>query len=151
MKFGTFVKLWKFIDNFKLKQYKRLKWHVDLDIYCTNRTEVLNTFRNYMKYISSLLFYCVLYSSYRNITWSLSLLLDTHIFSNFALRVLYWVAPGFLITGFLAIIEGVIAYGYFDTIGCDPLVSKQISNPNQVLQILTFKIQLILFELANNK
>lgn len=57
-----------------------------------------------------------------------------------ARRVLCYVAPGFLITGFLAIIEGIIAYGYYDTVGCDPLASKQIANPNQIMPFMVMDI-----------
>jgi len=46
--------------------------------------------------------------------------------------VLLIVAPGFFISISLAAIEGIIAYAYYDTKGCDPLASKQIANPNQV-------------------
>jgi len=42
------------------------------------------------------------------------------------------VAPGFFLSLTLAGIEGIIAYAYYDTLGCDPLASKQITNPNQV-------------------
>lgn len=47
-------------------------------------------------------------------------------------RVLLLVAPGFFLSLTLAGIEGIIAYAYYDTKGCDPLESDQISNPNQV-------------------
>uniref|UniRef100_K1RV70 Sodium-dependent multivitamin transporter n=1 Tax=Magallana gigas TaxID=29159 RepID=K1RV70_MAGGI len=48
-----------------------------------------------------------------------------------AIRVLYLAGPAFFITLTLATLEGAVAYGYFTTLGCDPLKSKQISNPNQ--------------------
>lgn len=44
-----------------------------------------------------------------------------------------WITtPAFLVTLFLAAIEGIVAYSYYHTVGCDPLVSKQIRDPNQV-------------------
>ena len=43
------------------------------------------------------------------------------------------VAPGFFLTLTLAGIEGIVAYAYYDTLRCDPLKSKQIKNPNQVM------------------
>jgi len=50
----------------------------------------------------------------------------------FSYRVLYLTGPAFLITLSLATFEGIVAYAYYSTIGCDPLTSKQIKNPNQV-------------------
>ena len=47
-------------------------------------------------------------------------------------RVMYYTAPGFLVTIFLAVVEGVIAYSYYHVIRCDPLESKTIKNSNQV-------------------
>ena len=47
-------------------------------------------------------------------------------------RVLLFNAPAFFISISLAGIEGIIAYAYYHSVGCDPLASKQISNPNQV-------------------
>ncbi|KAK3096003.1 hypothetical protein FSP39_021869 [Pinctada imbricata] len=48
-----------------------------------------------------------------------------------AKNVLLITAPAFLITVIMAIIEGIVAFAYYFTLRCDPLASKQISNPNQ--------------------
>jgi sodium-dependent multivitamin transporter 6/sodium-coupled monocarboxylate transporter 8/12 len=50
----------------------------------------------------------------------------------FSCRVLYFTGPAFFITLSLATLEGVVAYAYYTTIGCDPVTSGQIKNPNQV-------------------
>ena len=47
-------------------------------------------------------------------------------------------APAFFISLTLASIEGVIAYAYYDSIGCDPLASGQIKNPNQVVKLVLY-------------
>ncbi|XP_046571797.1 sodium-dependent multivitamin transporter-like isoform X2 [Haliotis rubra] len=57
-----------------------------------------------------------------------------------AKTVMYLVGPGFLITYTLAVMEGVVAYSYYDYHQCDPLVSKQISNPNQVIPFMVMDI-----------
>lgn len=46
--------------------------------------------------------------------------------------MLYLAGPALFITLTLATLEGAVAYGYFTSLGCDPLKAKQISNPNQV-------------------
>ena len=40
--------------------------------------------------------------------------------------------PAFFITLSLAAMEGVVAYAYYFTKGCDPLTSGKIKNANQV-------------------
>jgi len=40
----------------------------------------------------------------------------------------------FLILGLMVGLQGLITYAYFNTLGCDPLKSGQITNPNQVRQ-----------------
>ncbi|XP_067669722.1 sodium-coupled monocarboxylate transporter 1-like [Haliotis asinina] len=57
-----------------------------------------------------------------------------------AKSVMYLVGPGFLITYIMAVMEGVVAYSYYDYHQCDPLVSKQISNPNQVIPFMVMDI-----------
>ncbi|XP_069104815.1 sodium-dependent multivitamin transporter-like [Argopecten irradians] len=39
----------------------------------------------------------------------------------------------FLVMGALAVMSGGIMFAYYDTIGCDPLVAKQVRNPNQLM------------------
>nr|XP_022343638.1 sodium-coupled monocarboxylate transporter 1-like isoform X1 [Crassostrea virginica] len=55
-------------------------------------------------------------------------------------RVLYLAGPAFFVTLTLATLEGAVAYGFFSSLGCDPLKSKQISNPNQVVPFMVLKI-----------
>ena len=42
------------------------------------------------------------------------------------------VAPAFLITMTMATYEGIVAYTYYETRGCDPIKNKEITNSNQV-------------------
>ncbi|XP_061171731.1 sodium-dependent multivitamin transporter-like [Saccostrea echinata] len=53
-----------------------------------------------------------------------------------AKKVMYYTAPGFLVTIFLAVTEGIIAYSYFHVLRCDPLESKTIKNSNQLIPAL---------------
>ncbi|XP_069104335.1 sodium-dependent multivitamin transporter-like isoform X2 [Argopecten irradians] len=55
-------------------------------------------------------------------------------------KVLLFAGPAFLFTMSLAAFEGMIAYAYFYAKGCDPLASKQISNPNQVIPFMVLDI-----------
>ncbi|RUS90993.1 hypothetical protein EGW08_001210 [Elysia chlorotica] len=57
-----------------------------------------------------------------------------------AKRMLLIVAPTFLITLVLASYEGIVAYSYFQVKGCDPLASKQIANPNQLVPFIVMEI-----------
>ncbi|KAL4220041.1 Sodium-dependent multivitamin transporter [Mactra antiquata] len=57
-----------------------------------------------------------------------------------ARKVLMLVAPGFFLSLTLAGIEGVIAYAYYDTLACDPLKAKQITNPNQIIPYMVMDI-----------
>ncbi|XP_053403750.1 sodium-dependent multivitamin transporter-like isoform X2 [Mercenaria mercenaria] len=57
-----------------------------------------------------------------------------------AKRVMMLVAPGFFLSVTLAGIEGVIAYAFYDTLRCDPLKSKQITNPNQIVPYMVMDI-----------
>ncbi|XP_048746830.2 sodium-coupled monocarboxylate transporter 1-like isoform X1 [Ostrea edulis] len=57
-----------------------------------------------------------------------------------AKKVMYYTAPGFLVTIFLAVIEGIIAYSYYHTIRCDPLASKTIKNSNQIVPAMVMSI-----------
>ncbi|KAH3751715.1 hypothetical protein DPMN_186284 [Dreissena polymorpha] len=44
--------------------------------------------------------------------------------------------PAFVILHILIMFEGLVAYAYFSQKGCDPIASKQISNPNQIIPYL---------------
>ncbi|XP_052237796.1 sodium-coupled monocarboxylate transporter 1-like [Dreissena polymorpha] len=44
--------------------------------------------------------------------------------------------PAFVILQILIMCEGLVAYAYFSLKGCDPIASKQISNPNQIIPYL---------------
>ncbi|XP_067668239.1 uncharacterized protein [Haliotis asinina] len=55
-------------------------------------------------------------------------------------KVVFVMAPGFWLTSTLAIVEGIVAYAYYNTIKCDPLLSGQITNPNQVIPLLVMDI-----------
>ncbi|XP_061171925.1 sodium-coupled monocarboxylate transporter 1-like [Saccostrea echinata] len=55
-------------------------------------------------------------------------------------RVLYLAGPAFFITLTLATLEGAVAYAFFSSLGCDPLKSKKISNPNQVVPFMVLEI-----------
>ncbi|XP_021372063.1 sodium-coupled monocarboxylate transporter 1-like [Mizuhopecten yessoensis] len=55
-------------------------------------------------------------------------------------KVLLFAGPAFLFTMSLAAFEGIIAYAYFYTKGCDPLASKQITNANQVIPFMVLDI-----------
>ncbi|KAL3847665.1 hypothetical protein ACJMK2_018565 [Sinanodonta woodiana] len=57
-----------------------------------------------------------------------------------AKRVMLFTAPALFVTLTIAGIEGIIAYAYFDSIGCDPLASKQINNPNQIIPFMVMDI-----------
>ncbi|XP_021348272.1 sodium-dependent multivitamin transporter-like isoform X1 [Mizuhopecten yessoensis] len=48
--------------------------------------------------------------------------------------------PAFLLTMSLACGEGLVAYAYFTSKGCDPLESKQVPNPNQLLPYMVVDI-----------
>ncbi|GFR79277.1 sodium-coupled monocarboxylate transporter 1 [Elysia marginata] len=50
-----------------------------------------------------------------------------------AKRMIRISAPCLLFTGCVVAYEGVVVYSYFNHKGCDPLASKQISNPNQLV------------------
>ncbi|XP_076096449.1 sodium-coupled monocarboxylate transporter 1-like isoform X1 [Mytilus galloprovincialis] len=57
-----------------------------------------------------------------------------------AKRVMLIVSPVFLITVSMACFEGIVAYSYYNTLGCDPLKSKQITNPNQIIPYMVMDI-----------
>ncbi|KAL5004656.1 hypothetical protein ScPMuIL_018112, partial [Solemya velum] len=57
-----------------------------------------------------------------------------------ATTVMLIVGPAFFITLSLTSIEGLVAYAYYHTIGCDPLASKQIKNPNQIVPFMVMDI-----------
>ncbi|KAK0061081.1 sodium-coupled monocarboxylate transporter 1 [Biomphalaria pfeifferi] len=57
-----------------------------------------------------------------------------------AKRMLLIVAPCFLITLCLANYEGIVAYAYYQTKGCDPFESKQLSDPNQIIPLIVMDI-----------
>lgn len=55
-------------------------------------------------------------------------------------KMLYIAGPAFLITLSLACSEGLVAFAYFTTKGCDPIASKAIRKPDQVLPYMVFYI-----------
>ncbi|XP_071164736.1 sodium-dependent multivitamin transporter-like [Mytilus edulis] len=55
-------------------------------------------------------------------------------------KMLYIAGPAFLITLSLACSEGLVAFAYFTTKGCDPIASKAIRKPDQVLPYMVFHI-----------
>ncbi|OWF51518.1 Sodium-coupled monocarboxylate transporter 1 [Mizuhopecten yessoensis] len=57
-----------------------------------------------------------------------------------AKRMLFITAPAFSITLTCAAIEGIVVYAYYHTLGCDPLKSKQINNPNQLIPFMVMDI-----------
>ncbi|XP_046559482.1 sodium-coupled monocarboxylate transporter 1-like isoform X2 [Haliotis rubra] len=57
-----------------------------------------------------------------------------------AKKVMLIVSPAFWITLTVALIEGVVAYAYYVNVGCDPLESGQIQNPNQIIPFMVMDI-----------
>ncbi|XP_071086272.1 sodium-dependent multivitamin transporter-like [Haliotis cracherodii] len=57
-----------------------------------------------------------------------------------AQKVTFMAGPIYWLTFTLSIPIGIVAYSYYDHLGCDPLASGQITNPNQILPILTVDI-----------
>ncbi|CAC5362972.1 SLC5A6 [Mytilus coruscus] len=57
-----------------------------------------------------------------------------------ARKVLFFTAPAFFITLSMATLEGVVAYAYYTSIRCDPLTSKRIQNPNQIIPYMVLGI-----------
>ncbi|KAH3770822.1 hypothetical protein DPMN_172118 [Dreissena polymorpha] len=53
-----------------------------------------------------------------------------------ARKVVAMSIPAFVIVQILIMCEGLVAYAYFSQKGCDPIASKQISNPNQIIPYL---------------
>lgn len=47
--------------------------------------------------------------------------------------VLMVVSPAFFVTLSMAVYEGIVAYAYYQTKGCDPFESKILTNPNQIM------------------
>ncbi|KAK7477614.1 hypothetical protein BaRGS_00031162 [Batillaria attramentaria] len=54
--------------------------------------------------------------------------------------VLLIVAPCFFFSLSMACYEGIVAYAYYETKGCDPLESNKISNPNQIIPFTVMDI-----------
>ncbi|KAK3782992.1 hypothetical protein RRG08_058051 [Elysia crispata] len=50
-----------------------------------------------------------------------------------AKKMMMFTCPVFFITATIATYEGIVSYAYYDTKGCDPLASRQITNPNQIV------------------
>ncbi|XP_033759654.1 sodium-dependent multivitamin transporter-like [Pecten maximus] len=50
-----------------------------------------------------------------------------------ATKIFLFAGPAFFITFSIATFEGLVAVAYFYSIGCDPLASGQIKNPNQII------------------
>ena len=57
---------------------------------------------------------------------------------NEAKKVVYIALPGFFIIELLLMIEGLVAFAYFSHKRCDPLESKTISNPNQIMSFIVY-------------
>ncbi|XP_071086138.1 sodium-coupled monocarboxylate transporter 1-like [Haliotis cracherodii] len=57
-----------------------------------------------------------------------------------AKKVLLITGPAFFITLSLATLEGLVAFAYYYDKGCDPLKSKQITNPNQIIPFMVMDI-----------
>ncbi|XP_022304605.1 sodium-dependent multivitamin transporter-like [Crassostrea virginica] len=57
-----------------------------------------------------------------------------------AYKMFYIVAPLMILTFLMAGSMGLVAYAYFVHVRCDPLESKFINNPNQILPILVSEI-----------
>ncbi|XP_069104824.1 sodium-coupled monocarboxylate transporter 1-like [Argopecten irradians] len=57
-----------------------------------------------------------------------------------AKKMMFITAPAFTITLTCAAIEGIVVYAYYHTMGCDPLKSKQLSNPNQLIPFMVMDI-----------
>ncbi|XP_071161108.1 sodium-dependent multivitamin transporter-like [Mytilus edulis] len=57
-----------------------------------------------------------------------------------ARKVMFLTAPAFFVTLSLATLEGVVAYAYYTSIRCDPLTSKRIQNPNQIIPYMVLDI-----------
>ncbi|XP_060080393.1 sodium-dependent multivitamin transporter-like, partial [Ylistrum balloti] len=50
-----------------------------------------------------------------------------------ATQIFLFAGPAFFLTFSIATFEGLVAVAYFYSIGCDPLASGQIKNPNQII------------------
>ncbi|XP_046560787.1 sodium-coupled monocarboxylate transporter 1-like [Haliotis rubra] len=55
-------------------------------------------------------------------------------------RALLLTIPGFTIVIGMALAEGIVAYGYFYHKRCDPLASKQVGSPNQIIPFLILEL-----------
>ncbi|XP_048255286.1 sodium-coupled monocarboxylate transporter 2-like [Haliotis rufescens] len=51
-------------------------------------------------------------------------------------RALFLTIPGFMVMIGIALAEGIVAYGYFYQKRCDPVASKQVDNPNQIIPFM---------------
>ncbi|KAK7477609.1 hypothetical protein BaRGS_00031157 [Batillaria attramentaria] len=54
--------------------------------------------------------------------------------------VLIIMAPCYLVSLSLACYEGIIAYAYYETKGCDPLASNKLSDPNQMIPLMVMDL-----------
>ncbi|XP_021344994.1 sodium-dependent multivitamin transporter-like isoform X2 [Mizuhopecten yessoensis] len=50
-----------------------------------------------------------------------------------ATKIFLFAGPAFFLTFSIATFEGLVAVAYFHSIGCDPLATGQIKNPNQII------------------
>lgn len=57
-----------------------------------------------------------------------------------AKRVIWITTPAFFVSLSFAALEGLVAYSYYHTHGCDPLASKHIRDPNQILPYMVMDI-----------
>ncbi|XP_067679757.1 sodium-coupled monocarboxylate transporter 1-like [Haliotis asinina] len=55
-------------------------------------------------------------------------------------RALLLTIPGFTIVISMALAEGIVAFGYFFHKGCDPVASKQVGSPNQIIPFLILEL-----------
>ncbi|XP_071119726.1 sodium-coupled monocarboxylate transporter 1-like [Haliotis cracherodii] len=51
-------------------------------------------------------------------------------------RALLLTIPGYMLTGVICVVEGIVAYGYYYHKRCDPVASKQLESPNQIVPLL---------------
>ncbi|KAK3777208.1 hypothetical protein RRG08_047828 [Elysia crispata] len=51
-------------------------------------------------------------------------------------RMLFFTSPTYMIAAIFVSYEGILAFSYYQTKGCDPLASRQITNPNQLVPFI---------------
>ncbi|KAK3777209.1 hypothetical protein RRG08_047829 [Elysia crispata] len=53
-----------------------------------------------------------------------------------AKRMLMFMAPAYMVAVIFFAYQGIVAFSYYQTKGCDPLASRQITNPNQLIPFI---------------